>query len=229
MKRDLRKAYRLMHKHFGHRNWWPGDTAFEICVGAILTQNTSWKNVEYAIANLKTAKVLSAERIYTLNQKKLAQLIRPAGYFNIKAKRLGNFVNVLVENYGASLGQMMKGDTKMVRNRLLSINGIGPETADCILLYAGNHHSFVIDAYTKRIFSRHGWCSETSGYDELQVLCKSSLNQKSGPQQLDYWRDYHAQIVSAGNAYCKPRDPLCHECPLEILLPNQTCTNGKQG
>ncbi len=228
MKRELRQAYHQMHKHFGHRNWWPGDTAFEICVGAILTQNTSWKNVEHAITNLKAAKVLSARKIYALSHKKLAQLIRPAGYFNIKAKRLRNFVDVLVEKYGASIKRLMGGDTNTVRERLLLINGIGPETADSMLLYAGNHHSFVIDAYTKRIFSRHGWCNEKSDYDDLQTLCKSSLNQKSRARQLDYWQDYHAQLVGVGNRYCKARTPLCSECPLEPLLPNQTCTNGKQ-
>jgi len=222
VKRELRKAYRLMHKHFGHRNWWPGDSAFEICVGAILTQNTSWKNVEHAITNLKAAKVLSPRKIYKLSHKELAQLIRPAGYFNIKAKRLGNFVNVLVEKHGDSLKRMMNGSTPIVRNRLLSINGIGPETADSMLLYAGNHHSFVIDAYTKRIFSRHDWCNEKSDYDELQSLCESSLDQKSGPQQLDYWQDYHAQLVGVGNRYCKPRTPLCNECPLKALLPTES-------
>ena len=222
MKRELREAYRLMRKEFGHRNWWPGDTAFEICVGAILTQNTSWKNVEHAITNLKAAKVLSAKKIYDLSHKELAQLIRPAGYFNIKAKRLGNFVDVLVQEHGASIKRMMTGSTSTVRERLLSINGIGPETADSMLLYAGNQHSFVIDAYTKRIFSRHGWCNEKSGYDELQSLCESSLNQKSGAHQLDYWQDYHAQLISTGNRYCKPRNPRCTECPLKTLLPTES-------
>lgn len=222
MKRELREAYRLMHKHFGHRNWWPGDSTFEICVGAILTQNTSWKNVEHAITNLKAAKTLSAKKIYALDRKELAQLIRPAGYFNIKAKRLGNFVDILVKEHGASIKRMMTGSTQIVRDRLLSINGIGPETADSMLLYAGNHHSFVIDAYTKRIFSRHGWCNEKSVYDELQSLCESSLNQKSDSQQLDYWQDYHAQLVGTGNRYCKPRNPRCPECPLKTLLPTES-------
>ncbi len=222
MKRELREAYRLMRKEFCHRNWWPGDTAFEICVGAILTQNTSWKNVEHAIINLKAAKSLSARKIYTLDHKELAQLVRPAGYFNIKAKRLRNFVDVLVKEHGGSLKRMMTGSTSTVRERLLSISGIGPETADSMLLYAGNQPSFVIDAYTKRIFSRHGWCSEKSGYDELQSLCESSLNQKSGSHQLDYWQDYHAQLVGTGNRYCKPRNPLCHECPLKTLLPTES-------
>ena len=228
MKRELREAYRLMRKQFGHRKWWPGDTPFEICVGAILTQNTSWKNVEHAITNLKAAKVLEPRKIHALPHKELAQLIRSAGYFNIKAKRLQNFVNVLVDQHAASLKRLMQGDTNAVRARLLDINGIGPETADSMLLYAGNHHSFVIDAYTKRIFSRHAWCNQKSDYHELQTLCKSSLNQKSRARQLDYWQDYHAQLVGVGNRYCKARTPLCSECPLESLLPNQTCTSGKQ-
>ncbi len=222
MKRELRQAYRLMRKRFGHRNWWPGDTAFEICVGAILTQNTSWKNVELAITNLKAAKVLEPRKIYALSHKELAQLIRSAGYFNIKAKRLQNFVNVLVDQHGASLKRLMQGDTNTVRARLLDINGIGPETADSMLLYAGNHHSFVIDAYTKRIFSRHKWCGENADYDDLKSLCSESLNQKSRAARLDYWQDYHAQLVGVGNRYCKTRNPLCNECPLKPLLPTES-------
>ena len=222
MKRELRKAYRLMRKQFGHRKWWPGDTPFEICVGAILTQNTSWKNVEHAITNLKAAKVLSARKIYALSHDELAQLIRPAGYFNVKAKRLRNFVDTLVEQHGASLKRMFKDDKAVVRDRLLAINGVGPETADSMLLYAGNHNSFVIDAYTKRIFSRHKWCVENADYDDLKNLCSESLNQKPGTAKLDYWQDYHAQLVGVGNRYCKTRNPLCNECPLKPLLPTES-------
>ena len=222
MKRELRQAYRLMHKHFGHRNWWPGNTPFEICVGAILTQNTSWKNVEHAITNLKAAKVLSARKIYALRHKELAQFIRPAGYFNIKAKRVRNFVDVLIGEHGASLKRMFKGKTDNVRALLLTINGIGPETADSMLLYAGNHHSFVIDAYTKRIFNRHNWCGEKSDYDELQTLCSETLNHESGMAKIDYWQDYHAQLVGVGSHYCKTRNPLCNKCPLKPLLPTES-------
>jgi endonuclease-3 related protein len=222
MKRELREAYRLMRKRFGHRNWWPGDTAFEICVGAILTQNTSWKNVELAITNLKSARVLTPRKIHALSHDELAQLIRPAGYFNVKARRLRAFVDKLVEQHGASLKRLMQGDTNTVRARLLDINGIGPETADSMLLYAGNHHSFVIDAYTKRIFSRHEWCEPKSDYDGLQILCSETLNQKSGMAKLDYWRDYHAQLVGVGSRYCKTHNPLCNECPLKPLLPTES-------
>ena len=217
--RDLRQAYGLMHQRHGHQQWWPGDSTFEICVGAILTQNTSWKNVEHAIANLKSAKALSAQRMYQLPAEKLAQLIRPAGYFNMKARRLHNFVTVLMEQHGGSLKQMMTGSTQIVRTRLLAINGIGPETADSMLLYAGKHPSFVIDAYTKRIFSRHNWCDEQVDYDTLQQLCQSSLSQHKDREQLDYWQDYHAQLVVTGNLYCRPRNPRCDDCPLQPLLP----------
>ena len=222
MKRELRESYRLMRKRFGHRNWWPGGTAFEICVGAILTQNTSWKNVELAITNLKAAHVLTPRKIHHLSHDELAKLIRPAGYFNVKARRLRAFVDKLVEQPGASLKRLMQGDTNTVRARLLDINGIGPETADSMLLYAGNHHSFVIDAYTKRIFSRHKWCSENADYDDLKSLCSESLNQKSRAARLDYWQDYHAQLVGVGNRYCKTRNPLCNECPLKPLLPTES-------
>lgn len=194
-------------------------------------QNTSWSNVERAIANLKSAHVLQPKKLYALPEPKLAELIRPAGYFNVKARRLRSFLRVLVEEYEGSLNHLFAGDTPMVRHRLLAINGIGPETADSMLLYAGGHHRFVIDAYTRRIFQRHGWRggkpemrnakSEKDGpfsYHALQTLCESALNQKEGVAQLDYWRDYHAQLVMIGKCYCRPREPRCEECPLERLL-----------
>jgi endonuclease-3 related protein len=208
-----------MHRARGHLQWWPADSPFEICVGAILTQNTSWKNVELALANLKAAGVLSPKNIHALTQDQLAQLIRPAGYFNIKAKRLHNFIDTVVEHHGASLKRFFKGDTTTVRDRLLAINGVGPETADSMLLYAGGHSRFVIDAYTKRIFERHGWCNTKADYDELQLLCTESLSHKRGADKLDYWQDFHAQLVVVGNHYCKPRNPICTECPLQTLLP----------
>lgn len=217
----LRQAYRLMHRAHGHLQWWPADSPFEICVGAILTQNTSWENVELAITNLKAARVLTPKKIHALTHSKLAQLIRPSGYFNIKAKRLRNFVDIVVEQHGASLKRFFKGDTATVRERLLAINGIGPETADSMLLYAGGHQSFVIDAYTKRIFERHDWCDANDDYDALQTLCTNSLSQKRGADKLDYWRDYHAQLVVIGNRYCKPRNPNCDDCPLKTLLPRE--------
>lgn len=228
--RALRRAYELMFAAHDHLHWWPGDTPFEICVGAILTQNTAWTNVKKAIANLKRAKVLSARKMFDLPASELAELIRPAGYFNIKAGRLRSFLATLLEEHGGTLKRLFAGETAEVRERLLAIKGIGPETADSMLLYAGDHHSFVIDAYTKRIFQRHKWWTGVGGqakakantneeYESLKTLCEGSLGQKSGAEQLDYWQDYHAQLVMIGKDFCKTRNPNCEECPLRALLP----------
>ncbi|MGA3163989.1 MAG: endonuclease III domain-containing protein [Verrucomicrobiota bacterium] len=235
----LRQAYKLMRARFGHQHWWPGETPFEVCVGAILTQNTAWTNVERAIANLKAARVLEPGKLFALPEPKLAKLIRPAGYFNVKARRLRSFLRALIVEYAGDLGKFLDGETSVVRERLLAIHGIGPETADSLLLYAGGHHSFVVDAYTKRIFQRHHWSPKSTrlrsattrraapsskpsaGYDELKALCESALNQKKGAQKLDYWRDYHAQLVMTGKHFCRTRVPCCEECPLRPLLPRQ--------
>jgi endonuclease III related protein len=215
----LRRAYELMRGRFGHRHWWPGETPFEVCVGAILTQNTSWGNVERAIANLKAARVLEPKQLFALDETKLAELIRPAGYFNVKARRLRSFLRVLVEVFDGDLKQLFTGETPVVRQQLLAINGVGPETADSMLLYAAGHHSFVIDAYTRRIFLRHSWCATDAGYDDLKQQCESALNQKPSAQQLDYWQDYHAQLVTVGKHFCRARAMHCRGCPLQPLLP----------
>jgi endonuclease-3 related protein len=219
MTRELRRAYPLMRDHFGHQHWWPAETTFEICIGAILTQNTSWTNVERAIANLRSAGVLTAHEMFELSQTRLAGLIRPAGYFNVKARRLRCFLSVLVTEFGGSLERLFAGKTADVRERLLAIKGIGPETADSMLLYAGGHHRFVIDAYTKRVFQRHGWSTAAADYHELQNLCESSLCHRSGAQRLDYWQDFHAQLVMVGKHFCRPHQPRCEQCPLKELLP----------
>ena len=219
--RALRRAYGLMRGRFGHLHWWPGETPFEECVGAILTQNTAWSNVERAIANLKGARVLEPRRLFGLSVGRLAGLIRPAGYFNVKARRLRAFLRVLVEGYGGEVGRLFAGETAVVRERLLAIHGVGPETADSMLLYAGGHHRFVIDAYTKRIFHRHGWCDGDAGYEELQGLCESALDDKPHRARLDYWQDYHAQLVITGKEFCRTRGPRCGECPLKPLLPRR--------
>ena len=215
----LHRAYTLMRAHHGHQNWWPGETPFEVCVGAILTQNTNWANVERAISNLKAAQVLAPRALFELPETELAELIRPAGYFNVKARRLRAFLRVLVEKHGSELTSLFAGDTRAVRARLLAIHGIGPETADCLLLYAGGHASFVIDAYTQRIFNRHEWGGAESGYAELQGFCTASLSEKPGSEILDYWQDYHAQLVRVGKDFCRPRQPRCTACPLQSLLP----------
>lgn len=217
--RHLRQAYRLLRTHFGHQHWWPANTAFEVCVGAILTQNTSWTNVERALAQLRKAGVFDPHSLWELPEGALAQLLRPAGYFNVKARRLRAFLAVLSQQHGGSVTSLLDGPTEVVRHRLLSIPGIGPETADSMLLYAGGHCRFVVDAYTRRIFQRHGWCPAQATYAELQDLCERTLTDRAPRRRLDYWQDYHAQLVRVGKDHCKSRQPRCDQCPLRSLLP----------
>jgi len=217
--RALRRAYRLLRARFGHQHWWPAETAFEVCVGAILTQNTSWSNVERALGNLKAAGVLEGAKLHALDERALAELLRPAGYFNIKARRLRAFLGVLAGQHGGDLDRLLGGETPQVRERLLAIKGIGPETADSMLLYAGAHPRFVIDAYTRRIFQRHGWSDGEATYEELQRLCETALARSPPASQLDYWQDYHAQLVMAGKHFCRASSPDCAACPLRPLLP----------
>jgi endonuclease-3 related protein len=215
----LRRAYILMRRRFGHQHWWPAESPFEVCVGAILTQNTSWTKVERAMARLRTAGVLDPVKLFRLPEKRLAALIRPAGCFNVKARRLRSFLHVLVEEFHGDLGRLFAGSTSVARDRLLAINGIGPETADSMLLYAGGHPGFVVDAYTKRVFHRHQWCSVGASYDDLKAMCEAALDRPSSTGRLDYWQDYHAQLVMIGKYFCRTRKPLCNRCPLEPLLP----------
>ena len=212
-------AYRKMRQHSGHRRWWPGESPFEICVGAILTQNTNWQNVERAIQNLKRNRALNLRAIHEREQDALAQLIRPAGYYNVKAKRLKAFVARITSHYQSSLDSFFQQDTQSARKELLDIRGIGPETADSILLYAGNHPTFVVDAYTKRIFARHRWVEESADYHQIKTLCETQLANPPQKDRLDYWQDYHAQIVNVGKNFCRPKNPRCDVCPLESLLP----------
>jgi endonuclease-3 related protein len=218
VRRNLRQAYELMFEHFGHRHWWPAETPFEVCVGAILTQNTNWGNVEQALSNLKRENLMQPSRLFALPESRLADLLRPAGYFNVKARRLRSFLKILVEQYGGQIHRLFEGTTDVVRERLLSINGVGPETADSMLLYAGGRARFVIDAYTKRIFHRHGWCHPEAKYAELQAICESGLNHQPPGKCLGYWQDFHAQFVAVGNRYCRPKNPRCEVCPLKPLL-----------
>jgi endonuclease-3 related protein len=206
---NLKKTYKKLYTTFGPQRWWPGDTPFEIIVGAILTQNTAWTNVEKAIHNLKKAKLLTPGKLHDLSQDEIAKHIRPAGYFNIKAKRLKHFLNYLFDNYGGNLKKMFKKRTDALRRELLQVNGIGPETADSILLYAGNHPVFVVDAYTKRIFSRHRIIKADADYHDVQGLFMKGL-----PHDVNLFNEYHALIVKIGKDFCKNRKPLCNKCPL---------------
>jgi len=205
----LKKIYKKLFTAFGPQHWWPGDTPFEVIVGAILTQNTAWTNVEKAIHNLKKARLLTPRKMHDLSQAELAKYIRPAGYFNIKAKRLKHFLNYLFDNYGGSLNRMFKKRTDALRRELLSVNGIGPETADSILLYAGNHPVFVVDAYTKRIFLSHQVIKEDMDYHDIQKLFMDNL-----PHDVKIFNEYHALIVRIGKDFCRNRKHLCSRCPL---------------
>jgi len=201
---------RLFHR-FGQQHWWPGETPFEVAIGAILTQNTNWQNVEKAITNLKNAGILSPLGIRKVSAKRLAHLIRPAGYYNLKSARLKEFIGFLFKGYNGRLDFMRKQKTSSLRIELLNINGIGPETADSILLYALGKPIFVIDAYTRRIFSRHRIISEDTGYSEIQQFFMQSL-----PRSVKLFNEYHALLVKVGKEYCK-RIPRCKGCPLAPL------------
>ena len=209
-KHNLEAIYDKLYRHFGPQSWWPGETPFEVIVGAILTQNTNWQNVSKAIANLKKAKVLSPKKLYSLPRSRLAQLIRPSGYFNIKAKRLKEFLNFLFKNYDGSLKKMFSRPLEDLRKEILSVKGIGPETADSILLYAGGFPVFVVDAYTKRIFSRQKLLSEDVEYHQVQELFTRSLK-----KDVQLYNEYHALIVRLGKDLCKKTKPKCEICPIK--------------
>ncbi len=211
IKQKLEEIYDLAFERFGPQHWWPGETPFEIIIGAILTQNTSWSNVEKAIANIKKADLLNPQALYKLDINQLAELIRPAGYFNIKAKRLKSFLNRLFEKYDGSLENLEMLDTLTLREELLDIKGIGPETADSILLYAFNRPVFVVDAYTARITARHGLIEPPFDYHQLQELFTSNL-----APDVKYFNEYHALLVQIGKNFCKPK-AKCSGCPLEKL------------
>jgi endonuclease III related protein len=208
----LMSIYRALFEWFGPRHWWPANSPFEVCVGAILTQNTAWRNVAKAIDNLKDANKLDPVKIYRTDHEELAQIIKPAGYFNVKATRLRNFVNYLVEKHGGDLDSLFSGTCAAVRKELLSITGIGKETADCMILYAANKPIFVVDAYTKRILYRHGLVGESADYDTMQTIFEANL-----PADVDLFNDFHAQLDAAGHFFCK-RIPLCEKCPLRPFL-----------
>ena len=209
-KHNLEAIYDKLYRHFGPQSWWPGETTFEVIVGAILTQNTNWQNVAKAINNLKQAKVLSPKKLYSLPRPRLAQLIRPSGYFNIKANRLKEFLNFLFKNYGGSLKKMFSRPLEDLRKEILSVKGIGPETADSILLYAGGLPVFVVDAYTKRIFSRQKLLSEDAEYHHVQELFTRSLK-----KDVQLYNEYHALIVRLGKDFCKKTKPKCEICPIK--------------
>lgn len=241
---DLRAYYDALFAALGPQHWWPSSRSggpFEIIVGAILTQSTAWTNVEKAIANLRSARTLTPRAIERIPLPRLARLIRPSGYFRQKAKKLKAFVRFLRSNYGGSLARMFRTPTAALREQLLAVHGIGPETADSILLYAGRHPVFVVDAYTRRILLRHALIHEPvsvdvsslarrgdrglgispdplpptgTAYEEVRALFESSL-----PRDAQLFNEFHALLVHTGKHFCRPRDPRCDSCPLRGFLP----------
>ena len=203
------EIYNLLFDHFGPQNWWPGDSPFEIMVGAVLTQNTNWANVAKAIDNLKENGCLSYAALSEASIEEIAILIKPSGYYNIKAKRLKNLLKMIGEEYGGELEALLADNTGNGRENLLAVKGIGPETADAILLYCGNHPVFVVDAYTHRVFSRHNLVEESCDYHELQQIFYDAL-----PEDPELFNEYHALIVQVGKDFCKKSRPLCEDCPL---------------
>lgn len=209
MSQILTDIYNSLFNSFGKQYWWPGDTDFEVVVGAVLTQNTNWSNVEKAINNLKTANVFTPKKLHKIEIDMLAELIKPSGYFNVKAKRLKHFIEWLFQNYNGSLSKLFKLDCATLREHLLSVNGIGRETADSIILYAAKKPTFVVDAYTKRVLLRHGLVTEDYDYDAIKAIFEDNL-----PEEVSLYNEYHALIVMVGKYYCKPR-MRCEECPLK--------------
>jgi endonuclease-3 related protein len=208
----LPALYEMLQAYWGNLGWWPAESPFEVIVGAILTQNTAWQNVEKAVTALKRETVLSPARIRDLSEDRLAEWIRPAGYYRLKARRLKAFIRFLYERYAGNLDRMFAQPTERLREALLSVNGIGPETADSILLYAGGKPVFVVDAYTKRILCRHGMIPEGVDYATLQGLFTRHL-----PAEAPLFNQYHALLVHTGKTFCRKK-PLCTGCPLEPLV-----------
>jgi len=239
----IRQYYRVLLSRWGPQNWWPAQSRFEVIVGAFLTQNTNWSNVERAIASLRRARRLSVKGIRDVSLPELEQLVRSSGYFRQKAQRLKNFVEFLDSGYGGSLDRMFAQPTEKLRVELLALNGVGPETADSILLYAGSHPVFVVDAYTRRILERHGIINAKTDYEEIRSLVekavtgadptalevsncgadprhpRSRMSSRQCSRLAKHYDEFHALIVRAGNEYCR-KTPKCNGCPLQKYLPH---------
>jgi len=214
MTATLTEVYDRLLDAFGRQGWWPGDSPFEVMVGAVLVQNTAWKNVERAIANLRELDLLEPRALYDVPVDELEELIRPAGYFRLKARRLRNLLELVVTRYDGSLDAMFSTGPDMLRGELLGVNGVGPETADSILLYAGELPVFVVDTYTHRVLARHGLIGFEADYHEIQDHFQSGL-----AQDVRLYNEYHALLVRVGHHHCR-KTPKCDGCPLAELLPN---------
>ena len=206
------KIYTTLYKSFGPQHWWPGETPFEIMIGAILTQNTNWKNVEKAISNIKNKDLLNPFKLNSISNNELQTLIKPSGFYRLKAKRLKNFLEYFIKDFNGSIENMKKLDRDKLRDYLLSIKGIGKETADSIILYALSKAIFVVDTYTQRILSRHNLIKLGEDYELIQSIFHNTL-----PENVKLFNEYHALLVKIGKEFCFKNSPLCDKCPLKHL------------
>jgi endonuclease III related protein len=213
-RRLLLRVYRRLRAKFGHAGWWPGDSPFEVCVGAILVQNTAWVNVERTLRSLRARGLLSYEALSRLPVSRLAPLLRSSGTFRVKARRLRAFLDFLGAEWGGRAGAMRAEEPLRLREKLLRVHGVGPETADSIALYAAGHPLFVVDAYTRRFFSRLGLLHGREPYDDVRRFFEGRL-----PRDAGLYGDFHAQVVRLAKDICRPR-PRCPECPLEGVCPH---------
>jgi endonuclease-3 related protein len=214
MTSTLTQVYKVLLEAFGPQHWWPGDSPFEVMVGAVLTQNTNWQNVERAIENLREADLLEPRALAAVPVDELEELVRPAGYYRVKARRLHNLLEYVTAQFDGSLEAMPAAGVDRLRRGLLKVNGVGPETADSILLYALGLPVFVVDAYTHRILARHGWIEYGADYHEIQDHFHASL-----PQDAALFNEYHALLVHLGKHFCRKTGPRCAQCPLREMLP----------
>lgn len=214
---ELLKIYELLDGYFGDLHWWPADNPFEVMVGAILTQNTAWTNVETAIKALRNRKLLSPAALSRITEDHLAEVIRSSGYYHLKASRLKAFIRFFMENYDGNVAVMKSEGLSRLREKLLDVRGVGPETADSILLYACQKPIFVSDAYTKRIFLRHDLIDEAADYHTIQSMAMAAL-----PNDVHLFNQFHALIVVAAKTFCRKK-PQCADCPLAILNTGRVC------
>jgi endonuclease-3 related protein len=217
-KPPLTGIYKALFRRWGPQHWWPGRSRFEMMIGAILTQNTAWTNVEKAIRRLKKARALTPASINAMPERDLAELIRPSGSFNVKARRIKNFTRWMKEEHGEDMNRLFRTKTEKLRHDLLSINGIGKETADSILLYAGQRPVFVVDAYTRRFMLRHEWIHEKATYDEIANMYADAYTPLSNIEKVAVFNEYHALIVTLAKNHCRA-NPDCKMCPLRKWLP----------
>ena len=221
MPADLVSVCNQLFLEFGEQKWWPARTRLEVMVGAILTQNTTWVNVEKSIRKLKQHHVLNIKTLGSISERKLSQFIKSSVYFRQKARHVKGLIHFIAEHYHGSIHRMFRTPKDHLRQELLSVRGIGPESADSILLYAGKKLTFVVDQYTKRIFIRHGWISSKANYSDVQNFIMKRL-----PQKVSLYNEYHALLVQVGKGFCFKTKPNCEACPLKKYLPKKGARPG---